>query len=84
MERQTETNGQTDRQTHTHTHRQTNWSKNITPPRFRGGVKKKNIHKTADSYNSCKILNYDIFQSYYQNNSKNSYINKSMRGVKIR
>ena len=30
---------QTDKQTdrHTHTHRQANWSKNITPPRFRGG-----------------------------------------------
>ena len=30
----------TDRQTHTHPHRQTNWSENITPPRFHGGVKK--------------------------------------------
>ena len=27
------------RHTHTHTHTQTNWSENITPPRFRGGVK---------------------------------------------
>ena len=34
--------GHTDTQTdrHTHTHTQTNWSENITPPRFRGGVKK--------------------------------------------
>ena len=33
--------GHTDRQTDTHTHTdtQTNWSENITPPRFRGGVK---------------------------------------------
>ena len=30
---------QTDTHTHKHTHRQTNWSKDITPPRFRGGVK---------------------------------------------
>ena len=29
----------TDRQTHTHTHTQTNCNENITPPRFRGGVK---------------------------------------------
>ena len=28
-----------DTQTHTHTHTQTNCSENITPPRFRGGVK---------------------------------------------
>ena len=31
----------TDRQTHTHTHTETNWSENITPPWFRGGVKKQ-------------------------------------------
>ena len=33
----------THRQTHTYT--QTNWSENITPPRFRGGVKKKKKKK---------------------------------------
>ena len=32
--------GHTDTQTHRHT--QTNWSENITPPRFCGGVKKTN------------------------------------------
>ena len=35
----TQTHRQTDRQTHTHTDTQTNWSENITPPRFRWGVK---------------------------------------------
>ena len=39
----------THRQTHTHRHTdtQTNWSENITPPRFRGGVTKntwQNLH----------------------------------------
>ena len=33
------THRHTDTHTHTHTDTQTNWSENITPPRFRGGVK---------------------------------------------
>ena len=42
---------QTDRHTHTHTHThrhtdtQTNCSENITPPRFRGGEKRKLPHR---------------------------------------
>ena len=39
------TDRQTYRHTHTHTDRQTNWSENITPPRFRGGVKRFDLNK---------------------------------------
>ena len=35
------THTHTETHTHTHTHKETNWIENITPSRFRGGVKKK-------------------------------------------
>ena len=39
-------------------------------------------HKqTIDSYNYCKFIDYDIAQSYNQNNHENWYTNKSMGGV---
>ena len=40
---------QTDRQTDTH--RQTNCNDNITPPRFRGGVKRKKIRYNLNALN---------------------------------
>ena len=50
--------GHTDRQTdrHTHTHTQTNCSENITPPRFRGGVKKRNTYNQEPSATEYQIL----------------------------
>ena len=46
----------THRQTDRHAHTQTNWSENITPPRFRGGVKSLPIdlnffgHETSNNH----------------------------------
>ena len=57
--------------THTNTHRQTdtqtNWSENITPPRFRGGVTTKSIKRKQTTlrpwlWHLCVITHVDDFQ----------------------
>ena len=46
--------------THRHTDTQTNWSENITPPRFRGGIKKAGIklerQNTTTAHSSFNLL----------------------------
>ena len=45
----------TDRQTHTHTLSETNYRENITPPGFRGGVKKKNDNERKIRDDSARL-----------------------------